>query len=289
MLTIHDFKRVLKPAARIVRNARVRPIVNQLHLVNERSSSPIVRLGGPVVSLTSYGKRIDTVYLAIESIAAGDILPSELVLWIDEESRFRSCPITLERLKQRGLSIRSCNNFGPHTKYYPYVESAVGFPVPLVTADDDILYPKAWLADLVKAYNGNPNNVNCHRARLITFDGDRIAPYMKWPLCKSTTANWRHFLNGVSGVIYPPDLLVALKKAGPEFQRYCPKADDVWLHATALRSGFPVAQVAGRSALYPTIPESQDIALFHTNMETGNDIQIEKTYDEFDRARMLEV
>ena len=101
--------------------------VRELRRINEQSSTRIVGPDGPVVSLTSYGKRIDTVYVTIESIARGSLLPSELILWLDDEERSRSLPITLERLKERGLSVRICEDYGPHKKYYPYVSSRLGF------------------------------------------------------------------------------------------------------------------------------------------------------------------
>lgn len=186
---------------RFARRAYAELKVRQFKILNQRSISSIVSPGGPVVSLTSYGKRIDTVYLAIESIARGSLLPSELILWLDEEEHLKSLPVTLQRLKQRGLAIRSCRNYGPHKKYYPYVASTETFAVPLVTADDDVLYPRDWLRSLVNAYESDSNVVSGYRARTILFEGDQIAPYSRWTLCTSTRPSWRHLLNGVSGVI----------------------------------------------------------------------------------------
>ena len=39
---------------------------------------------GPVVSLTTYGRRVHVVFLAIESIARGHTNPSRLILWLDD-------------------------------------------------------------------------------------------------------------------------------------------------------------------------------------------------------------
>ena len=260
----------------------------KLRSKNDHSLSSVISRGGPVVSLTSHGKRIDTAYLAIESIADGTLLPSELILWLDDETRYKALPITLRRLMQRGLTVRLCKNYGPHTKYYPYVDSQKEFVVPLVTADDDIFYPREWLRTLATAFERDSNVVHCYRARVISLRGGRLAPYAQWSLCRSTSPSWKHLLNGVSGVIYPPRLVSALKTAGPEFENCCAKADDVWLHATALRSGFRVQQIGSRAIHFPIIPGSQASALYFENVSTGNDIQIAKTYTQIDLQRIAE-
>jgi hypothetical protein len=288
MPSLEYFKRFLERRLAFLERAHDRRFLKRLHATNETGSLPVVKAGGPVVSLTSYGKRVETVYLTVESIAAGSLLPSELVLWLDDAKLFDALPPSLERLVRRGLTINLTNNYGPHTKYYPFVESREAFPTPLVTADDDIIYPTSWLAELVAAYTRNPSVVNCHRARVIALDGEELAPYLQWHLCESTEPAWHHFLNGVSGVIYPPKLLAALKAAGTAFVDCCPKADDVWLHATALRQGYRVVQIGKRPMHFPIVPGSEEIALFPTNMASGNDSQIKKTYTREDIMRIAE-
>ena len=56
-----------------------------LMLRNRLGRSPVAT-GGPgvVVSMTTYGKRVRTVHLAIESIARGAVRPARLILWLDE-------------------------------------------------------------------------------------------------------------------------------------------------------------------------------------------------------------
>jgi hypothetical protein len=281
---------LLNLPSRIARRAYAEVKARQLQAINRHSKSPVVHPGGPVVSLTSYGKRIDTTYLAIESIANGSLLPSELILWLDDEARIKSLPIALKRLEQRGLTVRLCKNYGPHKKYYPYVDSQQEFARPMVTADDDVLYPKDWLKTLNEAYERNSNVVNGYRARVISFHGDRIAPYTQWTLCGSTKASWRHFLNGTSGVIYPPGVLAALKSAGSEFEQCCPRNDDFWLHAVALRAGFRIQQIKRKAIHFPFIPgsQAQEVSLMVENAATGNDVMVAKTYSDRDLQRLAE-
>jgi hypothetical protein len=273
---------------RIAKRAYTELKIREFRRANERSESPVTSPGGPVVSLTSYGKRIDTVYLVIESIARGSVLPAELILWLDDERRYRSLPASLERLKLRGLTVTLCGDYGPHKKYYPYVASQKEFVLPLVTADDDVLYPRDWLRRLMNAFEQDSEVVNGYRARVITFQGQSLAPYAQWGLCSSTKPSWRHLLNGVSGVIYPPRFLAALKRAGSGFEKCCPKADDVWLHANALRAGFKIQQLGREAIHFPMIPGSQQNALYFDNAAAGNDVQIANTYTQKDFRRIAE-
>jgi len=255
---------------------------------NERSSKPVVsRTGGPVVSVTSYGDRLKTVHLLLESIAAGSALPSRLILWVDSPDAYENPTPQVKRLIDRGLELRLTANFGPHTKYYPYLMDTETFTAPLVTADDDQLYPRWWLEGLIRGHRDNPRQISCYRAHRIGFSKAGISPYRTWKQCKTTEPSLLNFATGVSGVIYPPDFLALLKEAGSDFRELCPKADDVWLHVQALRAGMPIRQLYPHPLRFPTIPGSQSTGLFHGNvLEAQNDPQIERTYRPGDLARL---
>src|SRR5262249_34527930 len=134
---------------------------------NRSSRASVISPSGPVISMTSYGARLQSVHLALESIAAGAILPSRLILWVDSSQALANPSVELKRLVERGLEIRLSDNYGPHTKYYPYLLSADAFDVPLATADDDQIYAKWWLEGLVRSHARFPDAVNCYRAHTI--------------------------------------------------------------------------------------------------------------------------
>lgn len=253
--------------------------LQELALRNRISSKKITDTTGPVVSLTSYGSRVNSVYLAIESMGLGDTLPSQIILWLDEQSVFANPPLTLQRLKSRGLEIKKCENFGPHKKYYCFVESESTFSAPLVTADDDVIYPKDWLKKLVSAFSEESAVINCHRARTIPISNSAISPYITWPLCSTTQPSFRNMAIGLSGVIYPPKFLSQLKEAGRGFIHCTPKADDIWLHVIAIRNGWKIRQLSDIPLETEVVPETQDQGLFHENQFSGrNDVSISRTY-----------
>jgi hypothetical protein len=264
------------------------PFITYLWATNRLAKAPVVSGEGPVVSLTSHGERLRTVYITIESIGQGRCLPSRLILWIDDPVLYGNLPLTLHRLMKRGLEVRLSKKYGPHVKYYPYLESTERFKESLVTADDDTLYPRSWLEKLVTASEREPDLVLCHRAHVVGFRRNEIAPYTTWEPCRNVSPATRNFATGTSGVLYPPAFLRRLKLADRGFESCCPKADDIWLHVQALRNGFPIRQVANRPRLFLTIPRTQDVALARGNWAGGgNDRQIAATYEAEDIQKML--
>jgi hypothetical protein len=254
-----------------------------LSFVNRFLRGRVTQKDGPVVSLTTYGERINTVYFTIESIGRGRVLPSRLVLWLDDRAAYERPPASLRRLVNRGLEIKLCKNYGPHTKYYPYVESETAFKVPLITADDDVVYPTFWLSGLMEEFHRSPDLVHCYLAKVVALTDDGVAKYADWEFSQSTEPSVHRVAHGVFGALYPLSLLRALKEAGDEFARCCPKADDLWLHVNALRHGCKVKQIHPKPYRFPAIPGTQEAGLWIENQSVGgNDRAVKATYTQRD-------
>jgi hypothetical protein len=219
-----------------------------------------------VVSMTTYGDRLRTVDIALESIARGTVRPRRLIIWIQDPDVLRDLPPALRRLQRRGLEVKLSSNFGPHTKYFPYIADTEQFATPLVTADDDIIYPPRWLEALVKANREHPDMVNAHWVNVISVNEGSIGRYQDWARRRDTEPGFNNFALGVSGVIYPPEMLVELRLRGDQFLDVSPGADDIWLHWVALRAGFRVRQVGMTPRHFPMIPCSQATALSTANV-----------------------
>lgn len=260
----------------------------ELAALNVASRRPAVARGGPVVSLTSYGKRARTVAFTLESIAQGSLLPSRLLLWLDEPELLQHPPSMLRRLQRRGVEILRTDDYGPHKKYYPYVASQRSFDAPLVTADDDVLYPRDWLAELVAAHGRQPDAVQCYRARVMVLSGDRFAPYATWSDCCSTAASHRHFSVGLAGVLFPQAVLGELQRQGDAFRATCPRTDDIWLNLHAQRVDAKVRQVLETPRHFLLLPGTQQGALLHGNLQGGNDAALQRLYQSEDLLRLRE-
>lgn len=250
--------------------------------------------GAPIVSLTSYGERVAISYLAIESILRGRLRPSRIILWVDDEETVEHLPAALRRLQRAGLEIRvAAEGSGPHTKYLDALPLAAQSGVPLVTADDDTVYPVDWLHRLFAHHLDHPDGISCYRARRIAVDttddqsGPGLLPYEQWPLVRDSSECERNFVTGVSGALYPPVMINALMERGTEFEEVCPNADDVWINHTALQVRVPVRVVDGRSRDFISLEAAQGTGLKHANVARGrNDVQIAATYSELDRKTL---
>jgi DNA-binding beta-propeller fold protein YncE len=261
----------------------------RLHLRNRWSRETLLDPSGPVLSLTTHGRRLRGVFYAIESIGLGSRKPRRIMLWLDDEKTFFDLPPHLQRLRERGLEINLSGNFGPHTKYYPYIEQENEFRDPLVTADDDMIYPPDWLRLLIDAHEVNPVAIHCHRAHRMNMSNGRFMPYKDWDPCVGVSPSHLNFLTGVSGVIYPPEFLQHLKRQGRSFEDCCAMNDDIWLTVNALRGGFKIAQVRNLSVLFPSIPGSQTGTqrLYEVNvLAGGNQIQLARTFSASDLAEL---
>lgn len=274
--------RVGRRLARCCAGAAARLRTARFAVVARLGRAPVTDPTVPaVVSLTTFGARTRRVHITIESIARGSERPGRLVLWLDPDTDPGSLPASIRRLVRRGLEVeRSPWAIGPHKKYLPVVSEPTPPRRPLVTADDDVLYPRRWLADLRAAAATTPHDVVAHRVRDVVLDasGD-IAPYDTWPLARSTSAAPRRFPTGSSGVLYPVAVQLRLRELGRAFESCCPRADDLWLHHTALTSGVLARQVRRRARTFLEVPGTQAEALHRENTaQNGNDVQVARTY-----------
>lgn len=286
-----EIRERLRPAVRRVRRAgrhlRANTEAPLLALRNRFSSAPVVGDQPTTVSLTSYGNRLASVHLAVESIGRGSVRPRRLILWVEDPNVVADPPAELSRLQARGLELRLTDGYGPHTKYYPYASSQGPHVDPLVTADDDIIYPRNWLKALLVSYAGNPDAVTCHWANRITVQDGRIGDYSSWKPSHTTEPRRDHLALGVSGVLYPPRLLTRLAQEGTAFLEKSPTADDIWLHWVALQNRVPVRQVASVPRHFPLIPGSQSSSLLSSNVLLGrNNEWVRRLYSREDVRAM---
>lgn len=251
--------------------------IARLRMQNLRSREPLVDPASEaVVTMTTHGDRIRLVWVALESIARGSALPRRLILFVDEPELAQPLPAPLRRLERRGLEILpAAPGLKVHAKYWPYVSSILHHELPLVVSDDDMVYPRRWLRGLVEAHRARPELVHAFRAHEIPCADGALRPYREWRPATGTAPSFAHFGTGVSGQILPPRLLDRLREAGEEFLELSPRADDVWLHAVAVRAGVRTAQIDDESRNFPFVPATQASGLYVTNVAGGeNDAQL---------------
>ena len=197
-----------------------------------------------VVSLTSYGRRIYDVYLAIESIMQGSLKPNRIILWLSEdEFKRNTLPITLQNQIKRGLEIYYCKDIRSFKKLIYTLKECPDATI--VTIDDDVIYNFDFLENLVKSHSENPSYLYANRVHRIKKNRDgSLKNYLNWEYCVSANSSDVNdlFFTGIGGVLYPPYSLHKEVFNEDVFAKICPTADDVWFNAMVRLKGTQICK-----------------------------------------------
>lgn len=239
-----------------------------------------------IVTLTTFGRRLYDVYLAIESIMQGSMRPNRILLWLAEDLRDKPLPITLQKQIARGLEIEYTQDTRSYKKLVP---TLVKYPEAVcVTIDDDLIYNFDLLENLVNAYNQDPGCIHACRVHRIKVDGDG-SPFSyndwQWKVANCSVLSKYNFATGGAGVLYPPHSLSAQVTNTEAFTKLAPLADDVWFYAMALLNGYRVKKCFTRSSLGEDYIQNESVqaeSLNSSNVAGGkNDEQIRAVFQAY--------
>lgn len=168
-----------------------------------------------IVTLTTYGSRVRHSYLAITSIGMGMEKPRKILLNLAEDD-YRQNAKLVTKLEKRGVRVTVGENFGPHSKWYPTASTLkpADDSCAIVLIDDDRLFSKTFLTELVRAWSGRPDEV--------------VAYQTETELLESSTDTITIPL-GVGGVLYPAPLIRRVAEEGTIFKQIAPMQDDIYL------------------------------------------------------------
>ena len=187
------------------------------------------------ITLTSYGDRINTVHLVIESLLMQTLKPREIILWLSKnEFCNRTLPLQLLKKQDRGLRIEYCDDLKSYKKLIPYLQT--DHAKNIVTVDDDIIYPRDLIENLWGEHLCHPEDVIFTRGHVIQLlSTNRFAPYEKWGSdCDMRCASLFNIPTGVGGVLYPEGAFNAEVLDIETFTKLAPSADDLWFKAMTL-------------------------------------------------------
>lgn len=240
-----------------------------------------------IISLTTYGIRIETVYLTIESLFHQTARANKIILWLDEEEFNEvSIPYSLKKLTQRGLTIKFCKNIRSYKKLIPTLKL---YPEEIIiTVDDDVLYPEYLVENFLKEYKKDKNNIYFYRGHRIKFKGDKLEKYQLWELnTQNKEASYLNFPTGVGGILYPPNCFYKDILEEELFMSLSPLGDDIWFKAMSLlkdKKCKKVDFVGEYIKDFISIDYSQEESLTEINMYGGkNDEQLEKVFKNYDK------
>jgi hypothetical protein len=128
-----------------------------------------------IISLTSIQERFQELPIVLYSLLSQSLKPDRIILWLSEDLKeINNLPYEITQFIKNGLEIRFVKDIGSYTKaIYAFKEFSNSI---IVTADDDIYYPKNWLKKLYLSYISHPEDIQVHRAHRANLN----SPYDKW-------------------------------------------------------------------------------------------------------------
>ncbi len=248
-----------------------------------RESEARVPTADVIVSVTSIPERVELFLGALGWFERQTVRPRLMVIWLGEEL----FPVGLRHeiaarfALPEGVEVRYRPDLGPQTKLLHALRE---FPeTPVVTVDDDVLYPPFWLEELHASYLAAPHCIHCYRAHQIRLTPEgRLAPYAEWAWLAPGVRGPSHMLypTGTCGALYPPGTLADEVHNLEAMRRLCPTADDIWFKAMALLKGTPAQKVREESLEFPHIPGSEVRMLWTVNAGR-NDAQLEAVFEHY--------
>lgn len=226
-----------------------------------------------VVSLTSFPARIDYVHLAIETLMRQSFKADEIVLWLAREQfpAENKLPASLIKLKDRGLTIKFCDDLRSHKKYY-YTFKEYG-DCNVIIVDDDMFYPLDLIKRLVKLHRKHPENIICESAQII-YPNITALP-TEWVVAENK-ADYSDSIYVQSftgyGTLYPPhwypDELFNIEN----IKKYAFTADDLWLKAMSIINNVKTVKEQKFRAFYIEIDIKKNETLFSVNKSDGENL-----------------
>lgn len=231
-----------------------------------------------IVSLTTYGKRIGSAHMAIESLLQQTMKPNRIILWLSkDEFNDDRLPDAIKSQQDRGLEVRYCDDYKSYKKLLPTLLANPDATV--ITFDDDIIYPADVIEQLYDTHLQYPEDIICTRCHKITFAPDgNINPYTTWEWETATpVADNKIFPTGGAGCLYPAGCFHKDVTDYEKIRHLCPHADDVWFKFMTLLNN----RNCRRSYKYDNFKKtfycfisSGDMLMNYNLEQNGNDIQI---------------
>lgn len=227
-----------------------------------------------IVTLSTFGDRIHSTALTVESLLEQTVKPNHLILNLGRQYEGRGkIPGSLRLLERRGLEIRFTSDIGPYTKLLPTLKE---YPnATIITADDDVLYNFDFISNMVNEHIQHPNEIIASRCRVMETHGNKLGgSFLQWGYVPNEGgANIKYIPESYMGVLYPPDSLDDRVFDEKTFMMLCPSTDDFWFKAMSM-----LKEVSVRKAYFED-DESNNVT--SSRKLTLNDLK--GTSDSYDR------
>ena len=188
-------------------------------------------------------------------------------------------------MKSNGLIIKWCKNIKSYNKLIPILRE---YPNDyIITADENIFYPKDWIKNMWIQYKKTPNTIIVSRAKKISFDEyNNMMYYNEWKFINEYSgSSFLNFPMGDGGVLYYPNSLSNLVFDEEYFLKLCPTGEDIWFWAMAMLNKTKITTIENtlNDLIYINLARKSGILKEHT-LECSNhkiNTQIKNIITEF--------
>lgn len=265
-----------------------------------------------IISFTSLPNRISHIEPMLNSISKQTAQPSKFILWLSKYSQ-RDSQFTLDTKKipkfiqNYPVDLRICDDYGPHTKLLPALKAVQDPNTIIITVDDDTIYPKTWLENLIHYHHLYPDSAIGPRGRVfyrktlrIPILGMQLSKRLKYRkgktiiLPSNSSPKPVDILTGVWGVLYKRSFF----EEEIFSMQQCPEArynDDIWNSGYLAKKGiqrlcipfgkeFGDISMPGVNRLWDSVNNGKGlndkaIAFYQNYWNSSFNGELEKNYD----------
>ena len=261
LITGWNYKWALKADNKAIKKEKIKQALN-----TEKREETIT------VSLTSYPKRINCVYLAVKSLMVQTYKPDRIVLWLaDEQFPTRELPKELTDLVQYGLEIRYCEaDLLGHKKYFYALREQKENEI-VITVDDDIIFSKNMIKRLMKKHKKFPGCVICERGQVL--DKTNMDMPGRWTTISSVGVKKPTYsMNGSpgGGMLIPYGAFYPDATDEGKVRELAFRADDVWNMFMCAQNKTRMIKTRKYHRIFSTVTESQVEQLATGNVGGNN-------------------
>ena len=264
-------------------------LIGEIENFNEYGLNTDKRDESIIISLTSFPERMHDISFSLYSLLNQNFKPDKVILWLADSqfpNKEKDIPEVVLNFKKNGLTIRWCEDIQSYKKIIPTLKEYPNSYI--VTADDDIYYPKDWLRNMWEAYQQYPNTIIASRVRRIEFNYDNtFRRYNEWDFADDFSTSYCNFSTNGAGTLFFPNSLSELTTDDSLFLKLCPSCDDVWLWAMAVLNKTKITSIGNplKHLTYVNILRennaNDEYTLWEDNKEGINDISINNMLEQF--------
>lgn len=175
-------------------------------------------------------------------------------------------------------------NLRSHLKYFYVMQKYRDLPI--ITIDDDMIYPVQMFDYMLEEYHKNPSVILCRSCQQFTYTNGNINDTRKWLWNPANNIAHINHAEGYAGILYPPNCLHITEDLIPEIYDTI-MSDDIYLSILEIRNRVKVYYLPKmRHEFVLATKGDQSISLTPNIVETNNSY-VNKFKDVFNLANTL--